>query len=252
MNNQTIPYVFFGIFLGLWIIIFLLDKKYCMLREGGVGHSKPFSWSRVQMTWWTVIILTAFVTAIFRASGVIPVFDNSTLFMLGISSGTTVSAAIIDISDRSNPTITDMGQDMKSAGIIMDVLSDKNGINIHRFQTFIFNVIFGAWFMYQSYLHLSIPPDCKVCANPSDIRACTDCITAYANSVMPVIAPNNLVLMAVSSGIYAALKTTENKQPSGSATSQQIDDNIRDSNSNSNNSSNVIPTQPVSPATILG
>ena len=161
MNNQNITFTFFGIFLGLWIVILLLDRKSYLLRDSGSGDSRPFSWSRVQMTWWTVIILTAFVTAIVRTSGVIPVFDNSTLYMLGISSVTTISATLIDVSDRSNPTITDLGQDMKSAGMIIDILSDKTGINIHRLQTFFYNIIFGAWFMYESLQHLFIPPACK-------------------------------------------------------------------------------------------
>jgi hypothetical protein len=220
MNNQTVIYVFFGIFCGLWIIILLLDKKYFMLRDASMAQPRPFSWSRVQMTWWTVIVLTAFITVIVRTSGQIPTFNDSTLYMLGISSATIVSSTLIDISDRSNPSLTSLGQDMKGVGMIMDILSDKNGINIHRFQNFLFNMIFGIWFLYESLQHLFITPNCKVCTNPADMKACVDCMTAYANSIMPVITPNNLVLLGVSSGVYAAMKTTENKQPSATASPQ--------------------------------
>jgi hypothetical protein len=117
-----------------------------------------------------------------------------------------------------------MAQDMKSAGMIMDILSDKSGINIHRFQTFLFNIIFGAWFLSESLHHLFVPPACKPATDPLATKAFIDCLTNYASSIMPVIAPNNLVLLAASSGVYAALKTTENKQqpndPDTTGTSQ--------------------------------
>ena len=142
MTNNTITYIFFGVFIGLWIVILVLDNRYYMLRDSGTGASRPFSWSRVQMTWWMVIVLTAFTTAVIRTNGIIPVLDNTTLYLLGISSVTTISSSLIDVSDRSNPNITQMAQDMKSAGMIMDILSDKSGINIHRFQTFLFNINF--------------------------------------------------------------------------------------------------------------
>jgi hypothetical protein len=221
MSNQTVMFTFFGVFLGLCILILVLDRKYFMLRDVGGVQPKPFSWSRVQMAWWTVIVLTAFITAIVRTTGNIPTFDNSTLYMLGISYTTTVSAVMIDVSDKSNPTITGLSQNMRSGGILMDILSDKNGINIHRFQNFLFNVIFGSWFMYESLKNLYIAPDCKMCTNPADMKACVDCMTAYASSIMPVITPNNLVLLGASSGVYAALKTTENKLSSPATSVQQ-------------------------------
>lgn len=217
MDNQTITFVFFGIFLGLWILILILDRKYFMLRDNGLGQPRPFSWSRVQMTWWTVIVLTEFIIAIVRSSGQIPTFNNSTLYMLGISSATIVTATLIDISDQSNPSLTSLGQNMKGSGMIIDILSNKNGINIHRFQNFLFNVIFGVWFLSESLQHLRVAPDCKICTNPADMKACVECMTAYANSVMPVITSNNLILLGASSGVYAAMKITENKQPTALA-----------------------------------
>lgn len=226
MNSTAITYIFFGIFFGQWIVILVLDSKYAMLRDNGTGASRPFSWSRVQMTWWTVIVLTAFATAVVRTGGTIPILDNSTLYLLGISSATTISSTMIDVSDRSNPSIKEMAQDLKSAGMILDILSDKSGINIHRFQTFLFNVLFGVWFMYESLQHLFVPYACKPPSNPAESAAFVECLTKYASSIMPVIAPNNLVLLAASSGVYTALKTTENKLPSsnmGSTSQTQAD-----------------------------
>jgi hypothetical protein len=44
--------------------------------------------------------------------------------------------------------------------------------------------------------------------------AITDKLTAMAvNKIMPDVPQNNLILIGLSAGVYAGLKTTENKQP---------------------------------------
>ena len=212
MDSQSISYIFFGIFIGLWVVILILDKKYSLLRDNSNQLPKPFSWSRVQLAWWTVIVLTVFITIIFKTGGIIPTFNNSTLYLLGISSVTTVSGTLTDISDQSNPGLTNLAQNMKGTSLLYDILSDKNGMNIHRFQTFLFNLIFGVLFTYTAYQQLLLTPACKSGASSAEIKAWVDCITNYANQEMPVVTTNNLILMGASSGLYAALKTTENKQ----------------------------------------
>ncbi len=90
--------------------------------------------------------------------------------------------------------------------------SDKNGINIHRFRTLVFNLVFGIWFLYQTVHHLSVAPGCIAVSTPVGIKTYTDCMTVYANQIIPMITPNNLILLGASSGVYATLKITENKQ----------------------------------------
>jgi uncharacterized protein YneF (UPF0154 family) len=60
-------------------------------------------------------------------------------------------------------------------------------------QTVIFNLVIGLWFIHQMLNNLATVP-------PLDL-----------NSILPVIEPNNLILLGLSSGTYAAMKTTENK-----------------------------------------
>jgi hypothetical protein len=135
--------------------------------------------------------------------------------LLGIGSLTTASARIIDISDENsykaaeaaaistaqtaNPTPPPekLSKDQKSDGFWLDILSDKTGISIHRLQAFMFNFIFGLWFIYYSVKQLKD----LTYSSGSDI----------VNGIMPVISDNNLILLGVSAGTYAALKSTENK-----------------------------------------
>jgi hypothetical protein len=163
-----------------------------MLRDNSTALPRPYSFSRVQLAWWSVIILASFISIIILR-GAIPTFDTSTLYLLGISSATTVGATLIDISDQTNPNLTGLGQNIKGDNLILDILSDKNGVNVHRFQTVIFNIVFGIWFVFYVVTHL----------NDSTIAN---------DSIIPVISSNNLILLGVSSGLYTTLKTTENKQ----------------------------------------
>jgi hypothetical protein len=186
-------FVFWAIFIVLLALVYFFDRYYFMLRDNSTALPRPYSFSRVQLAWWSVIILASFISIIILRCA-IPSFDTSTLYLLGISSATTVGATLIDISDQTNPNLVGLGQNIKGDNLILDILSDKNGVNVHRFQTVIFNIVFGIWFILYVVNHLN------------DTTIATD-------AIIPVISSNNLILLGVSSGLYTALKTTENKQP---------------------------------------
>jgi hypothetical protein len=185
-------FVFWAIFVLLFALVYFFDRYYFMLRDNSTALPRPYSFSRVQLAWWSVIILASFISIIILR-GAIPTFDTSTLYLLGISSATTIGATLIDISDQTNPNLTGLGQNIKGDNLILDILSDKNGVNVHRFQTVIFNIVFGIWFILYVVTHV----------NNS---------TIVTDAIIPVISSNNLILLGVSSGLYTALKTTENKQ----------------------------------------
>ena len=181
------PSVIFSItFLVLLFAVFYFDIKYDMLKDISTANRKPYSFSRVQLAWWSVIILTSFITII--ATKGIPILDKSQLILLGISAVTTGSARIIDVSDQSNNV--SMIQNDERQNILLDILSDSNGVSIHRFQSLVFNITFGIWFISQVLQNFSGHP---------------------ASEIMPVIEQSNLILLGLSSGAYVALKTTENK-----------------------------------------
>ncbi len=196
--------IYWATFIVLLALVYLFDKKYFMLRDNSTATPRPYSFSRVQLAWWSVIILAAFISIIIIAKGTAPTFDTSTLYLLGISSATTVGATLIDISDQTNPNVAGLSQNVKGDNFFLDILSDKNGVDVHRFQTVIFNTVFGLWFIIYVLNHL-----CTAGTSP--------------DTVMPVISSNNLILLGVSSGVYATLKATENKQTTVSPAAPQAD-----------------------------
>ena len=101
MNPDLAFWIVFAILAGLIIIC---DLKYHMLRDISKAAPQPYSWSRVQLAWWTVIVLSSFIT-IFLTQGAAPTFHESTLILLGISGATTATARVIDIADEANPKI---------------------------------------------------------------------------------------------------------------------------------------------------
>lgn len=211
MSNQTQQLIFWGIFLLFLVVVYFLDRFYNLLRDTStLKTKKPYSFSRVQLTWWSTIILTSFITILFTKN-VAPTLSSSTLVLLGISMVTTAASSAIDMSDISNGL--PRSQNTPGTNLVYDILSDGNGINMHRFQTVVFNTLFGVWFIYAVLHNLIITG----AVNIHNLQICPDCSTAADNSpintIMPVICQNNLILLGLSSGTYVALKTNENKKP---------------------------------------
>jgi len=125
--------------------------------------------------------------------GTAPTLDISTVILLGISAATTATAKAIDISDaEKNERIRH--QDDFGKNFFLDILSDGTGVSVHRFQTVVFNCVFGIWFV-SAFLHNLLNNEAL-------------------DSIIPPIANNNLILLGVSSATYAALKVTENQTAS--------------------------------------
>lgn len=100
---------------------------------------RPFSLARTQLGVWTVIIACCYLYKVL-CKGCSPTDimekNTTTLILLGISAGTTAVAGIIDSSQEKQ-----RHQNQPSEGFIKDILSDENGISIHRFQNVIWTVI---------------------------------------------------------------------------------------------------------------
>jgi hypothetical protein len=178
--------IFWAIFLALIAMIIYMDYKFFILRNVAVVY-KPYSWSRVQLAWWTVIVMSSFIS-ILIARKQIATFNTSTLILLGISAATTATARMIDISDDSS--LVRSADKSQKPSFVLDILSDESNINIQRFQTAVFNLVFGIWFINE---------------------VLTSIASKGIDEIMPLITNNNLILLGLSSATYAALKTTENK-----------------------------------------
>lgn len=188
---------FWAPFVVLTIAVVYFEWRFKMLRDQSSVSPQPYSWSRVQLAWWTIIILSAFVGLMLKY-GEAPTLRDSTLILLGISGATITAARLTDVSDLSSGG-GQRHQDHPSQNFFLDILSDANGVSIHRFQAFVFNLGFGIWFIH------------GVLKNFATGEVNGQVVMDKVNVIIPNIEPNNLVLLGLSSGTYAILKMTENK-----------------------------------------
>ncbi len=208
-------FIYLTVLLVMLIIIIILQLKYGIMSDSSSStFKKSYSYSRVQLTWWTLIVLSAIIAIIFK-SGSLPELLQSTLVLLGIGSLTTASGRIIDISDDSSAAAAQAAavanaadpapanapaapvvppsahRNEASQNFFLDILSDKNGVSIHRFQAVALNFVIGLWFIYKVLVNIK---------NNSDV-----------NSIIPNVDQNNLILLGLSAGTYVVLKSGENK-----------------------------------------
>lgn len=186
-------YYFWPTFLALCGIMYALDQKYALLRDSStvaIPKERPHSFAKVQLAWWTSIILSSLITTMLM-TGDIPTFNESTLILLGIGTATAAAGKLIDISDETKNAVR--SQDSPKEKFLLDILSDENGVSLTRLQSLVFNVTFGLWFIFEMLNRTQMP------GTPLD-------------QIIPSIETNNLVLLGLSSATYAAFKTTENKK----------------------------------------
>ena len=183
------------VFLILLIIFLYFDFKNDLLKDSSTAIKKPYSYSRVQLAWWTLIILSSFISIVIGKKN-IPELDPSTLILIGISSATIATGRLIDVSDQKDFTIQRY-QNNERKGLLLDIISDQNGASIHRLQTVLFNLTFGIWMIIM------------VLNNLKDY-------SLDVSKIIPIIQNNNLVLLGLSSATYAALKIPENSSTKNS------------------------------------
>lgn len=212
---------FWALFAILTAGVVVCDRKFNMLRDLSKANPRPYSWSRVQLAWWSVIILTAFTTIIIQ-TGHAPNLHTSTLVLLGIAAGTTAAARIIDLADQQNPLIF-RHQDIKTSNFFLDILSDQNGVSIQRFQAVIFHAIFGIWFIASTLGNLGDPSFCLSDFAKGDPNL-ANCLLHSTDFFIPIVSDNNLILLGLSSATYASLKITENKGTASETLSEKVVD----------------------------
>lgn len=183
---MTSSEIMFMYILPAFIILFagVLSIKSDLIKEGSI--EKHYSLSRVQLLWWTVIILCCFSIK-FGASMVIPGLDQSVLYLLGIGTGTITVAKLMSDSKKNKEDAKEevIEHTTKSNGLFYDILDDGAGISVHRFQAVLFNLVFGFTFLNQFF---------------SDI-----------NYTMPAFNNEQLTLLGISSSTYLFMKNSESK-----------------------------------------
>jgi len=156
---------------------------------------KPFSLSRSQLGCWTVIISCSYIyLEVCKYFSMNPdmTFNSTVLSLLGISAITAAASNVIDNSSSTDQ----QGTQVPSEGFLKDILSDQNGINIHRFQ----NVI---WTLIAVVLYIGKVPNVP-CGK------------------LPDLDPTLIALTGISSLTYLGLKINENTPPAISPPAQPV------------------------------
>jgi hypothetical protein len=177
--------------------VFSVDNYLQLASANNITKPKPsYSLARTQLAFWTVIIVSSYIYSLmFNSSStsiVVPLLPAFNLTLLGIAAGTTMVAKVIDNSQQDNTGATIPQQDWPSKGFFTDIISDANGVSIHRLQNVLWTIIVGGIYVAFVYVNYKLPDS-------------------------TTISTNLLALMGISASTYLGLKTTENNAASAPA-----------------------------------
>ena len=150
----------------------------------------PFSLARTQLGFWITTIACIYIYAILWDQYEITKINNTALLLMGISAGTFATGAIIDTSENADG-IPRSQDEPGSGNFLKDILSDKDGISVHRFQNVVWTVIALIIYIYR-YTHPTVLPV----------------------KDLPELDNTLIALTGISSATYLTMKVRENVQGS--------------------------------------
>jgi len=235
--------MYYIILLAFAVLMVLISQKSAMLRNtifnranfNAVAKSenikKPkasYSLGRSQLAFWTVIVAASFVYLLLSQSAYpdinVPVLDTVNLTLISIAAGTTVVSKIIDSSQKDNPTEAIPQQDYPSEGFFIDIISDEQGVSIHRLQNVLWTIIVGGIYIAYVSGHTTLPDD-------------------------TVLTTNLLGLMGISTAAYLGLKLNENK--SSATTPETVNEAMNPENTTVAAPGVTPATQSVTPVSVV-
>lgn len=193
MEPETIGFVI-G-YIAVIVVLFWFASTSDMLRDnepqdfGGIiigpnetnNLRRPFSLAQSQMAWWFAIVLAGYLF-LFLTTGDIPSLNGQALTLMGIGTGTALGATLVEQNkankklDRfkglltqisANPTPDNvaelrsearkLAQDLSSENFLSDILTDINGISLHRFQALVWTIALGAIFIIEVVVKKKMP-----------------------------------------------------------------------------------------------
>lgn len=153
------PHLLIAIELLLIATVIALGARTTLLRDSDPKQPdyrmRAFSLAKSQQAFWTIVIIGSFIFVYFSQGVCVDVLNNTALLLLGISTGTTALTAVLPKKDPAKPNEPPppAGQDHVPPSLhenfLDDILSDNEGINIHRLQMVIWTVVFGGIFIHQ-------------------------------------------------------------------------------------------------------
>lgn len=149
-----------------------------------VDKTAPFSLTKVQFGLWTVIISSVYIyLALCKGDCSETSINKTALVLMGIFAGTAVASSMMDKSEMNDNR--PRHQNTPSQGFFIDILSDDNGISMHRFQNVAWTIIAITVYLYK----LS--------------QVITGC-------QLPELSDTLLALTGISNATYLVLKSKEN------------------------------------------
>ena len=177
-------FLFLVVFIIILYLLILLARKSEILRDSGQKpetSERSYSLARTQMAFWFLLVISSYLFI-----WVITWEDNSVsdsiLALIGISAGTALGATAIDVR-TGKPGEAPISP---KENFFKDILSDENGISLHRFQMVSWTIVLGIIFIS----------------------------SVYRNLAMPEFSGTLLTLMGISSGTYLGFKIPENVKKS--------------------------------------
>ncbi|UOQ98024.1 hypothetical protein MUN81_00695 [Hymenobacter sp. 5317J-9] len=119
-------------------------------------ESVPFSLSKVQLVFWTFLILSAYLLC-YLVTGELAAIPVSLLGLLGISLGGNLFSRGIT-SDQVNASAEGPSVNDVSKGFWRDILAEQNRFSIARIQFLLFNLLVGLYFVRHVWRLWNIPP----------------------------------------------------------------------------------------------
>jgi hypothetical protein len=170
---------------SLGVFVYLC-RTTSLVRSGThpIPQERPYSLSLFQMSFWFFLVIAAYVF-MWLITDELDTITDSILALIGIGAATALGAALID-QKKTAPAPDEPGG--KSRGFLNDVMSDPQGVSLHRFQMFVWTLVLGVIFIGSVYKDLE----------------------------MPQFSATLLGLMGISSGTYLGFKVPE-KQGSDTA-----------------------------------
>lgn len=192
------PFIMSVLILVLVVLSFYVVLKTGMLRDSGTDEQgndlpvqqEPYSYSRAQLYWWTMIILICFILFFLKTWYLLP-FNITCVTLLGLGALVHIGGRMIDQKDLNDEEV-ELGtrkQDDRAPkrSFFKDLLTDGSGVSVHRFQSLVFNIVFGIGFV--SFFAMN-----------------------FAMHKYPFIdfSEWQLALLGISSATYLGVKATEN------------------------------------------
>jgi hypothetical protein len=148
-----INWVAWVLFLATLLALIVLGSGPNMLRdplpEGAIG-SRPFSLGKVQMAWWFIIVVGSYLY-IWSLKGSAPELSPTLLSLMGISGATGTASMTISATQQTQFT--------PHSGFFQDLVTDKDGVTLHRFQMLTMTIVLGIMFIIRVASKGQLPPD---------------------------------------------------------------------------------------------